>query len=122
MSLKAAAAELDNDPQTAAGRTVYVYEIPVRLWHWINTLCILVLATSGYLIASPLPSTPGEASDQFLMGYIRFAHFAAAYIFTIGFLVRIYWAVVGNHHAREIFYLPVTNPKWWAGLRRELRW
>ena len=122
MNLNAAAAELENNPETAAGRTVYVYEGPVRLWHWINALCILVLACSGYLIASPLSSTPGEASDHFLMGYIRFAHFAAAYLFAVAFLVRIYWAVVGNHHARELFYLPVADAKWWAGLLRELRW
>lgn len=122
MDLNAVAAELENNPETAAGRTVYVYEAPVRLWHWINALCIMVLATSGYLIGSPLPSVSGEASANFLMGYIRFAHFAAAYIFAVGFLVRIYWAVVGNHHARELFYLPITNPKWWAGLVRELRW
>ena len=122
MDLNAVAAELENDPETAAGRTVYVYEAPVRLWHWINALCIMVLATSGYLIGSPPPSVSGEASANFLMGYIRFAHFAAAYIFAVGFLVRIYWAVVGNHHSRELFYLPVTNPKWWAGLLRELRW
>ncbi len=36
---------------------VYVYEIPVRLWHWVNALAIIVLAISGYLIGSPLSST-----------------------------------------------------------------
>ena len=28
---------------------VYVYEAPIRLWHWINALAILVLAVTGYL-------------------------------------------------------------------------
>ena len=54
--------------------TEYVYEAPVRLWHWINASCILVLAVTGYFIGSPLPTQPGEASANFLMGYIRFAH------------------------------------------------
>ena len=58
---------------------VYVYEAPVRIWHWVNALAITVLAVTGYLIGSPPPSLPGEASEHFLMGYIRFAHFAAAY-------------------------------------------
>ena len=75
--------------QTAAGNTVYVYEAPVRLWHWLNALSIVVLAITGYLIASPLPSVAGEASEHYLMGYIRFTHFAAAYIFAVGFLARI---------------------------------
>ena len=48
---------------------------------------------------------PGEASDHFLMGYIRFAHFAAAYVFAVGFLFRIYWALVGNHK-----YATVVQP------------
>jgi Ni,Fe-hydrogenase I cytochrome b subunit len=66
-------------------KAVYVYEVPVRLWHWINALSITVLAVTGYFIGSPLPSMPGEASAHFLMGYIRFLHFAAAYVFAIGF-------------------------------------
>lgn len=103
-------------------KAVYVYEAPLRLWHWINALSIVVLALTGYLIGKPLPSVPGEASDSFLMGYIRFAHFAAAYIFAIGILGRIYWAAVGNHHARQIFMLPITNASWWREVLYELRW
>ena len=122
MNLNAVAAEIENNPETAAGRTVYVYEGPVRLWHWINTLCIVVLASTGYLIASPLPSVAGEASASFLMGYIRFAHFAAAYVFAVAFLVRVYWALVGNHHARQLFYLPLSDANWWVGMLREIRW
>lgn len=102
--------------------SIYVYEAPVRLWHWINALAIVVLSVTGYFIGSPPPSMPGEAIDHYLMGYIRFAHFAAAYIFAIGFLGRIYWAFVGNRHAKQIFYLPITNATWWKELFFELRW
>jgi Ni/Fe-hydrogenase 1 B-type cytochrome subunit len=110
------------EDQTAAGNTVFVYEAPVRIWHWINALCIGILAITGYLIASPLPSVSGEASDNFLMGYIRFTHFAAAYVFAVAFLARIYWALVGNHHAQQLFKLPITDKNWWDGLLQELRW
>ncbi len=110
------------EDQTAAGNTVFVYEAPVRIWHWINALCIGILAVTGYLIASPLPSVSGEASDNFLMGYIRFTHFAAAYVFAAAFLARIYWALVGNHHAQQLFKLPITDKDWWDGLLQELRW
>jgi len=57
---------------------VYVYQAPLRAWHWVNALAMTVLAVSGYLIANPLPSLPGEASDHFLMGYIRMLHVYAA--------------------------------------------
>jgi Ni/Fe-hydrogenase 1 B-type cytochrome subunit len=113
---------LASDSRAVAGRrAVYVFEAPVRLWHWLHTLSFLVLAVTGYLIANPLPSLAGEASDHFLMGDIRFIHFIAAYVFAIGFAVRIYWAFVGNRYAREIFYLPFWRGTWWSGLFHEVR-
>jgi Ni/Fe-hydrogenase 1 B-type cytochrome subunit len=102
--------------------TVYVYEAPVRLWHWVNALAVVILVVTGFLIGRPLFNVPGEASDHFLMGYIRFTHFTAAYVMTIGFLLRIYWGFVGNHHSRRIFYLPLWSRKWWSGVFHEARW
>lgn len=103
-------------------RAVYVYEAPLRLWHWVNALAITVLAVTGYFIGSPPPTQPGEASANFLFGYIRFAHFAAGYVLLIGFLGRVYWAFVGNHHARQVFTLPLFDKKWWGEVLFELRW
>jgi Ni/Fe-hydrogenase 1 B-type cytochrome subunit len=101
---------------------VYVYEAPLRLWHWVNALAIVVLAVSGYFIGSPLPSMPGEASDHFLMGYIRFTHFAAGYILAIGFLFRVYWVFAGNDHAKQIFLPPFFKSEYWQGVLHELKW
>ncbi len=105
-----------------AQTAVYVYEAPMRLWHWINALSIVILGITGYFISHPLPTMPGEAIDNFLMGYIRFAHFAAAYIFAIGFAFRIYWAFVGNSHARQMFLPPIFNREWWGGIWHEVKW
>lgn len=115
----------DHDHEKAAGqsiRSVYVYEAPVRLWHWVNALAITVLAVTGYFIGSPLPTQPGEASANFLMGYIRFAHFAAGYVLAVGLLGRIYWAVVGNHHARELFWVPIFQRSYWVEAWRMVKW
>lgn len=103
-------------------KAVYVYEAPLRLWHWVNALAITVLMATGYLIGKPLPTLSGEASDHYLMGTIRFAHFSAAWIFTVGWLGRIYWAFVGNHHARQLFILPIFNAQWWSEVWHELKW
>ncbi|MDF0595060.1 Ni/Fe-hydrogenase, b-type cytochrome subunit [Psychromarinibacter halotolerans] len=103
--------------------SVYVYEAPVRLWHWINAAAIFVLVITGFFIGSPPPSMQiGEATHQFVFGYIRFAHFAAGWIMTVGFAARIYWACVGNHHSRQLFYLPLLNRHWWSELFFEVRW
>ncbi|UWU25721.1 Ni/Fe-hydrogenase, b-type cytochrome subunit (plasmid) [Rhizobium sp. CB3060] len=99
----------------------YVYEAPVRLWHWINAFCILVLALTGYFIGSPLPAVPGEASVNFLMGYIRFAHFAAGQILAVALILRIYWVFVGNVHARQIFYVPFWSGRFRSEWLHELR-
>ena len=103
-------------------KSVYVYEAPVRIWHWINALSIVVLGLTGYFIGSPLPTQPGEASANYLMGYIRFVHFAAGYLLAIGLIGRTYWAIVGNHHAREIFWVPIFQRAYWAELLGMLKW
>ncbi len=64
--------------ETATGRVldgpleaVYVYEAPVRLWHWVMALCMVVLAGTGYLIGSPLPAIGGEAVHSYFFAWIR---------------------------------------------------
>lgn len=102
--------------------SVHVYQAPVRLWHWVNMLAVLTLMATGYLIGSPLPSIGGEASRHFLMGYIRFTHFAAGQVMAVGFVARALWALVGNPHSRQIFYWPVWSGEAWRGLIHEAKW
>ena len=33
-------------------REVYVWELPVRIYHWVNALCIVILCVTGFIIAS----------------------------------------------------------------------
>ncbi len=102
--------------------SIYVYSAAVRIWHWVNALAILVLAISGYFIGSPMPTLSGEASDHFLMGYIRFIHFSAGYILVIFFVQRIYMFFVGGSIAREIFLHNILKPSYWKELWHEIRW
>jgi Ni/Fe-hydrogenase 1 B-type cytochrome subunit len=105
---------------TAASKLfpVYVWQVPVRVWHWVMATCMVVLGVTGYLIGTPPGSVGGEASEHFVFGYIRFAHFSAALIFVVMFLLRIVWVFAGNKYAREIFTVPVKmlDPEWWRGL------
>ena len=113
-----------DDLRTATRQTsVYVYEAPLRIWHWVNAFAILVLCVTGYFIGAPPPSMQiAEATHQFVFGYIRFAHFAAGLILTVGFLGRIYWAIFGNHHARQLFYIPIWSGRWWKEVWFEIKW
>ena len=100
---------------------VYVFEVPVRIWHWVHALSITVLAITGYFIANPLPSMSGEASDYFVMGYIRLAHFIAAFFFAVGLVVRAYIALVGTEWSRELFIVPVWSIEWWKRVFHEIK-
>ncbi len=95
-------------------RRVYVWELPVRLYHWLNALCILVLTITGFVIANPPAFTSAsEASYSYWFGLNRFIHFAAAYVFVFNFAFRIYWGFVGNQFADWKNFLPLR----WAQFR-----
>jgi Ni/Fe-hydrogenase 1 B-type cytochrome subunit len=80
---------------------VYVWQLPVRFYHWVNALCILALGITGYLIGSPLAIKSGaEAYLGYWFGTVRFIHFVAAFVFFFNFLFRIYWGFVGNTFAK----------------------
>ena len=83
-------------------RRVYVWQLPVRFYHWINAVCIVTLALTGYFIGSPLTWTSHvhpEASFGYWFGVIRFIHFVAAFVFFYNFLFRLYWGFVGNKYS-----------------------
>lgn len=101
---------------SAAYRRVYVWEFPVRLYHWVNAACVVVLIVTGFLIGNPPAlSSTREAYQQYWFGTVRFVHFVTAFVFFFNFLVRIYWGFVGNGFARWRNFLPLT-----AAQRKEI--
>jgi Ni/Fe-hydrogenase 1 B-type cytochrome subunit len=86
---------------------VYVWQAPLRMYHWVNASCILVLIATGLVIGNP-PAfmSAREASDAHWFGWIRFFHFAAAYLMSFAFLVRLYWMFAGNRYARWDAFVP----------------
>lgn len=111
-------------PKIRRLRRVYVWELPVRFFHWINALVILVLGVTGYIIGNP-PAimSASEASFSYWFGTVRFIHFAAAYVFLFNFIIRLYWGFVGNKYANWKNFIP-TNWKFvheiWEVLRIDI--
>lgn len=103
-------------------RQIYVYEAPMRLWHWLNAAVVVALVATGYLIGTPLPSYTGDPSTVYVMGWIRFVHLAAGYLFAVLWVMRIWWAVVGNNFARQLFIPPIWSKRWVDGLRYQIAW
>ncbi len=96
-----------------------VWQLPVRISHWVMALSVFVLGVTGYLIGNPLFSEPTEASSTFAFGTVRFIHFLAAYVFTAAFILRFYWGFTGLPFSRWRNMLPLTRQRWW-GIWREI--
>lgn len=57
--------------------------------HWIRVLAIAVLVFTGFYIHTPFIS---GGPESFIMAWMRFFHFLAAYALIIGLVVRVYMA------------------------------
>ncbi len=91
-------------------RRLYVWELPVRAFHWINAIAITTLGVTGLLIGKPFSvSYAQEASFQYWFGTVRFVHFVAGYTFLFNMLVRTYWGFVGNKYARWDTFIPTKR-------------
>ncbi len=91
-------------------KRLYVWEGPVRLFHWLNALSIVVLTITGFIIADPPAIMSGEeASSRYWFGTVRFIHFTAAYVFVAVMILRIYWAFAGNRYAHWRSFNPFTK-------------
>lgn len=87
----------------------YVWEVPVRLTHWLIAFSIVVLAATGIYIGHPFVISSGPAGQRFVMGTVKVVHFYAAIVFTLAVLARVVWLFVGNKYARWDKFLPVAR-------------
>jgi len=102
-------------------RRVFVWQLPVRAYHWINAAAILVLIATGFVIGNPPALLSGDdASASYWFGTTRFIHFAAAYVFLFNFAFRIYWGFVGNKYADWKNFIP-TNRQFFHDMWRVIQ-
>lgn len=88
---------------------VYVWERPVRLYHWVTVAGMVTLVATGLLIGTPLAfMSTADASSQFWFGTVRMLHFSAGFVVTFALVLRIYWMFAGNRHARWDNFYPLT--------------
>ena len=91
-------------------RRVYVWELPVRVYHWINAVALVLLCVTGYLIGAPIRLFyASEAYQQYWFGWVRFIHFAAAFVYVFNFLARLYWGFVGNRYSSWTAFFPLKR-------------
>ncbi len=94
-------------PEQPIGNTVavYVWQYPIRLFHWGMVLSIAVLSFTGYYIHNPF--IIGQVNRPFLMGWFRFVHEAFGMFLIALFLMRLYLFFAGNRWVRWRQYVPL---------------
>jgi len=96
---------------------VYVWEWPVRIFHWMMVLSLVVLTVTGFYMHRPfLVETSPRA---WAMGMMRFAHEVFGFILISVLLLRLYWFFAGNEWARWRAWVPLTKAQW-ASIRSML--
>jgi len=105
-------------PAEGGFQRIYVWEWPVRIFHWINALAVTLLFATGLYIAWPMLAPAGEAYRNMLMGRVREIHFLCAYVFLVNYAFRTYWFWMGNRYARSGFPR-VWRRDWWDRLFRQ---
>ena len=85
-------------------RRVYVWQVPVRVTHWLTATCIVILSVTGVYIADPFLIPPGGS----VMTTIRTVHIVAAIALLASGLVRTIWLLAGNRFARWTAFIPTS--------------
>jgi Ni/Fe-hydrogenase 1 B-type cytochrome subunit len=86
---------------------VYVWQVPVRIAHWLIALSIAILSVTGLYIGHPFMTVTGPATQSFVMGWVKIIHGYTAYVFTTALVMRMVWMFTGNKYAHWDKFIPV---------------
>jgi thiosulfate reductase cytochrome b subunit len=92
------------------GEWVRIHPLVVRITHWINALCIVVMVMSGWRIYDASPIFDFVIPKEITMGAGLAGatqwHFAAMWLLAFNGLVYLVYGLVSGHFRRKL--LPVT--------------
>ncbi len=80
-----------------------VWDVPVRLFHWVNVACVISLIAMGTVILCA--KKLGLDTDGKVL--IKTVHVYVGYVFVINLAIRLVWGLVGNRFARWTSILPL---------------
>lgn len=101
---------------SADAQFISVWGRMVRLFHWINVICVLLLATLGLAILNE--KAFGVSSDGKIL--LKTLHVYVGYLFALNLICRLGWAFFGDRNARWKAILPFQKG-FFADLRSYLR-
>jgi Ni/Fe-hydrogenase 1 B-type cytochrome subunit len=101
-----------NSDRSSEYQDYLVWDIPTRLFHWVNVLAVLGLVASGLVILNDGElglSTGGKI-------LLKSVHVSFGYVMAVNLVSRFVWAFVGNRYARWQALLP-AGPGYLRSLR-----
>ena len=93
-----------------------MWDRTTRAFHWINVVCVVVLAALGTMMLNG--KALGLAHDGSIL--LKTLHAYVGYVFALNLIWRLIWASVGNRHARWRAILP-TGGGFAAALRGQIQ-
>jgi len=81
----------------------HVWDLPVRLFHWVNFLSVISLLFMGFIMLykKELGITSLDAKIT-----LKQVHVIIGYVFVVNLLTRFAWGFIGNRYARWSAFLP----------------
>ena len=107
---------MDTDRARGPIRSYRVWDRTTRAFHWINVVCVLVLAVVGTLLLNG--KTLGLSNDGSTL--LKTVHAYVGYVFVLNLAWRLIWAFVGSRYARWHAMLP-TGGGFTTALRGQIR-
>lgn len=94
---------------TDQAATVYkAWDLPTRLFHWINFLCVVTLSFLGLIMLNK--GAIGITGTEANIG-LKTVHVLTGYVFAVNLIVRIVWGFIGGRYSRWSSLLPGKNFK-----------
>ncbi len=93
---------------TNTSRGYKAWDLPVRLFHWINFLCVLILSFLGLIMLNK--GAIGISGAEAGIG-LKTLHVLVGYVFVTNLVVRIIWGFAGRKYSRWSSLLPGKNFK-----------
>jgi Ni/Fe-hydrogenase 1 B-type cytochrome subunit len=79
------------------------WDLPVRLFHWINFLCVITLSLLGLIML--YKGAIGITSPEARIG-LKVLHVSVGYLFVVNLIVRFIWGFAGSRSSRWSTLLP----------------
>ncbi len=87
---------MTNLQQTGQRLTYSVWDRTTRIFHWVNVLCVLILAVFGLILLNE--DAIGFSPEGKIL--LKTLHVYTGYVFFVNLVWRIVWGFVGGRYAR----------------------